>query len=390
VRRVCCVGFAALILALGLTGCWDRVEIEDRGFVVGAGIDLADEEEAEEGQYILTYQFVIPGGLQAREGDSNNGSSSKKAYFNLSSAANTMFGATRKLSYQTSRSPYLQHLRMILISRKLSESGELASVLDVFLRDHEMRRATKIMVTEGEAREVLETNPKNEKLPVMFFESTSLNPTKSSSIFPPTNIGDVQAYILSKSSFALPIIRKHGNEVSVSGAALFDNAQRLKGFLNEEETSGLNILRGTAKDGVIEVRVNDEYIAYEIKGLRQTIQADVSDPEHIRFTIHLELEGNVGETQERLDLLSPHQLAELEEKTEQKVIRLTNGTLTKLQQEFRVDVLDLGDELNRRHHALWQSIKDDWEQGERYFSRCDIEVKVRAKIRIVGSTLETK
>jgi spore germination protein len=136
--------------------------------------------------------------------------------------------------------------------------------------------------------------------------------------------------------------------------------------------------------------VNDEYIAYEIKGLRQTIQADVSDPEHIRFTIHLELEGNVGETQERLDLLSAHQLAELEEKTEQKVIRLTNGTLTKLQQEYGLDVIGLGKELDRRHHALWQSIKDDWEQGERYFSRCDIEVKVRAKIRIVGSTLETK
>ncbi|MDU0328996.1 MULTISPECIES: Ger(x)C family spore germination protein [Paenibacillus] len=388
-RRVCCVGFAALILALGLTGCWDRVEIEDRGFVVGAGIDLADEEEAQNGQFILTYQFVIPGGLQAREGDSKNGSSSK-AYFNLSTNANTMFAAARKMSYQTSRSPYLQHMRMILISRKLSESGELASVLDLFLRDHEMRRATKIMVTEGDAREVLATNPKNEKLPVMFFESTSLNPTKSSSIYPPTNIGEVQAYILSKSSFALPIIRKLGNEVSVSGTALFDNAQKLKGLLNEEETSGLNILRGTAQDGVLEIHVNDEYMAYEIKGLRQSIQADVSDPEHIRFTIHLELEGNVGETQERLDLLSAHQLAELEEKTEQEVIRITNGTLTKLQQEFRVDVLDLGDELNRRHHALWQSIKDDWEQGERYFSRCDIEVKVRAKIRIVGSTLETK
>lgn len=51
-----------LCLALFATGCWDRVEIEERGFVVGAGIDVAGEDDAD--KYILTFQFVIPGGLQ--------------------------------------------------------------------------------------------------------------------------------------------------------------------------------------------------------------------------------------------------------------------------------------------------------------------------------------
>ncbi|GJM81154.1 hypothetical protein HMSSN139_36500 [Paenibacillus sp. HMSSN-139] len=173
----------ALSLAVFTTGCWDRVEIEERGFVVGAGIDLAEEEEAEKGRYMLTFQFVIPGGLQAKEGGSKNGKSA--TFFNLSSSANTMFTAARDMSFLTSRSPYLQHLRMILISEEMAASGDLANALDLFLRDHEMRRATKIMVTEGEARKLLETNPKNEKLPVMYFESTALNPTKSSRIYPP-------------------------------------------------------------------------------------------------------------------------------------------------------------------------------------------------------------
>lgn len=184
-KRMNCYGCLIAIfltLTLFLTGCWDRVEIEERGFVVGAGIDLAEDEEAEKGQYRLTFQFVIPGGLQAKEGGGKGARDA--AYFNLSSSANTMFTAARDMSFLTSRSPYLQHLRMILISEELAEKGELANSLDLFLRDHEMRRATKIMVTEGEARQLLDTNPKNEKLPVMYFESTALNPTKSSRIYP--------------------------------------------------------------------------------------------------------------------------------------------------------------------------------------------------------------
>ncbi|MGG3453982.1 Ger(x)C family spore germination protein [Paenibacillus rhizolycopersici] len=389
-KRMNCYGCLIAIfltLTLFLTGCWDRVEIEERGFVVGAGIDLAEDEEAEKGQYRLTFQFVIPGGLQAKEGGGKGAKDA--AYFNLSSSANTMFTAARDMSFLTSRSPYLQHLRMILISEELAEKGELANSLDLFLRDHEMRRATKIMVTEGEARQLLDTNPKNEKLPVMYFESTALNPTKSSRIYPPTTVGDVQAFILSKSSFALPRIRKTDGEVSVSGAALFDGTQQLKGFLNDDETSGLNVLRGTAQDGVLEFPLDDRFMAYEIKGLRRTIHADVSNPEHIRFRIRLDVEGNVGESQERIDLLNPSQLAEIEKKTAERLTRLTSRTLSKVQQEYGVDVIGLGEYLNRRHHAIWEGIKEDWEQGERFFTRCDIVVEVRTKVRIVGATVET-
>ncbi|GJM81153.1 hypothetical protein HMSSN139_36490 [Paenibacillus sp. HMSSN-139] len=179
------------------------------------------------------------------------------------------------------------------------------------------------------------------------------------------------------------------DEVSVSGAALFDGSQKLKGFLDDDETSGLNVLRGTAQDGVLEFHLDDHFMAYEIKGLRRTIQADVSNPEQIRFTIRLEMEGNVGETQERIDLLQPSQLAEIEERTAERLTRLTSRTLNKVQQEYGVDVLGLRDYLNRMHHAVWEGIKDDWEQGERFFTRCDIVVEVRTKVRIVGSTLET-
>nr|WP_239483893.1 Ger(x)C family spore germination protein [Paenibacillus rhizolycopersici] len=377
------------LLILATTGCWDRVEIEERGFVVGAGIDIAEEEQAEKGKYLLTFQFVVPSGLQSKESGGKGGSKGE-AYFNLTSAGNTMFTAARNMSYRTSRSPYLQHNRLILISEELALRGEFVKTLDLFLRDHEMRRATKVMVAEGKASELLEVKPKNEKIPIMYFESTAENPPKSARIYPPTNIGDVQSFILSKTSFALPKLSKLDDEVSVSGSAVFDGAsQRLKGFLNDRETSGLNFLRGTAQEGVLEFKMNDDFLAYEIKGLKRKIRADVSDLEHIRFTLFLDMEGNIGETQERINLLKQYEVSEIEQKAADELFKLTTSTIERVQQKFRVDVIGLGDYLKQQHYSVWKKIKDNWDRGDNIFAQSDIVVEARAEVRIFGSTVET-
>ncbi|HEY4392360.1 MAG TPA: Ger(x)C family spore germination protein, partial [Paenibacillus sp.] len=76
------------------TGCWDRVEIDERGFVVGVGIDIPDEQEqgaAEEGNgfaerdYLVTYQLVVPSRLK-RAGSSG---SSDQSYFNITLRGDT-------------------------------------------------------------------------------------------------------------------------------------------------------------------------------------------------------------------------------------------------------------------------------------------------------------
>ncbi len=61
-KRLCLL--PAVLVVIPLAGCWDRVEIEDRGFVVGAALDLPDEG-TEENKIKLTNQFVVPSGLGA-------------------------------------------------------------------------------------------------------------------------------------------------------------------------------------------------------------------------------------------------------------------------------------------------------------------------------------
>jgi len=59
-----------------VAGCWDQVQIEERGFVVGVTIDVPRSSETEKKanqeapdkpkgkqRFLMTHQIVIPGGL---------------------------------------------------------------------------------------------------------------------------------------------------------------------------------------------------------------------------------------------------------------------------------------------------------------------------------------
>ena len=65
--------------------CWDRIEIEERGFVVGTALDAA-----EDGQIKLTFQIVVPTQMKGSSGQKNEGGS---PFINLSSTADSVFKA---------------------------------------------------------------------------------------------------------------------------------------------------------------------------------------------------------------------------------------------------------------------------------------------------------
>lgn len=63
--------------------------------------------------------------------------------------------------------------------------------------------------------------------------------------------------------------------------------------------------------------------------------------------------------------------------------------IEKLQKEYKVDVIRLGEHLKQDHYQVWESVKDDWDKGENYFSNSVIDLKVNFTLREIGSSVET-
>ena len=88
VLLICC--------CLLMAGCWDSIEVEERGFVTGIAIDLANEKQAEreidseseQDQIKLTQQLLNPSSLGSIQ--SNNTNTTSKSFRNISLTGDTI------------------------------------------------------------------------------------------------------------------------------------------------------------------------------------------------------------------------------------------------------------------------------------------------------------
>lgn len=399
-KRPVSVLFALALLVL-TAGCWDRVEIEERGFVVGVAIDVPKSPQKPEqkqagleknprgnARYAVTYQFVVSGKLQSASG--SNSPAPGQAYLNLTSEGETLIDIDKQLAGRTSRFPYYEHLKVIAISEELARNEhEFARVLDFFLRDPEMRRSAKVFVAAGEARDILNVEPSNEKLPVMYINSVSENSVKNARILPETKLGEIHEYLLGQRSFVVQRIMsaEDKHEVKLEGAAVIRGVNsQLAGMLGPEETEGLNLLTGKFRTGIVKAEVKNNLVACDLSIKKRTIDADVSDPEHIRFRIRIEAEGTLGESFEQsLDVLKRKSIGLVEQAAEREIVRMTKAAIRKLQHDFQADAMGLGANLHQNHHTVWKQVGRDWEKGKRYFTQCEIQVEPRVIIRRTGT-----
>ncbi|MEK3881364.1 Ger(x)C family spore germination protein [Paenibacillus sp. PL2-23] len=384
---------ALLYAMLPLAGCWDQMELEQRGFVIGVAIDegVTKPEELRGGKqsFRVTFQEVIPAGLKdtGQSGESLAG----KSYFNITLEGQTMLSIIAQMSLMTSRSPFFEHLKLVIVSEKVARTEYgFANVLDYFLRNNDARRNVSIMVSKGEAKSVLDTMPQGEKTPVQFVQSISKN-QDSYRMVPETRLGDVHEYLLKQESFVVQKVTTRDNYISLIGAAIMDgDDNKLVGMLDEKETEGYNYLYKGIKGGVLEVPVNDNLVVFKVERVERKVTADVSNPERLKFAIELDVEGSMLEAYERLDYLSDMTIADLQDRVTESIHEVVDDTINKTQKEVKKDVLGLGVYLKERHPKVWDQVRDDWDTGANYFAASAIEVKTVVSLRRIGSVNNTE
>lgn len=381
--------FTFLLLFPMLTGCWDRIEIEDRGFVVALAIDepkhkkdegSQDKEASHHEKFRVTYQIVSPSGF-AGQGGGQTGGEKQASHTNFTAEGETMFEIMKAITTRSSRSPYFDHLILILVSEEVAMKGRLAEALDFFLRVHEMRRGVKIVVVKGEAKKVLEIQSMSEKIPAFYVDSLTENYIHSTRIRRPLPAGEVEEYAQEKRSFSLPLIILDKNEMRLAGAAVFKgHPLKMKGSLGIDETIALNLLTNEVVSGLIEFKSDGGIIGLNLDDSTAKVKANVSDPERIKFTIKLNVQGILYEAPLPIDYLNQLEIDKLEKKLAEEVRRLAMNSIRIIQKEYKTDCLNLGVYLKNNHYSLWKKIGKQWESGKNYFANSSVELKVNATI----------
>lgn len=390
-RTILCAICFSCTLTL-LTGCWDRVEIDQRGFVVGVAVDKP--EEGSKNIYKGTYQMIVPGGLKvssANSSSNNNNPHAGQAYFNISMTENSMPSIAARIAGRTSRSPYFEHLRMIIISGDAAkQKASLPDILDFYLRNSEMRRSVQILIADGKASDILGIFPNNESTPVSYISSIAKNNQKTNYMLQESRIGDVHEFLIKHESFVIQKIKKEDGGVTLNGSAIFDGkTKQLLGFLNGEETQGLNFITKRIKGGIVESKVEGQVVGLKVERSNRKIYVQQTNPEHLNFTIKIIVEGTLDKSIANIDPSEGKTVDALEKSLEDTITSTTHKVIKKLQQTYKKDALGLGAYLYENHNKMWKPLADNWEDGANLFSQAGIEVQVEVIVRRVGNIFET-
>lgn len=148
------IGIGLSVLALVcLTGCWDKMELTERAFIMGVAIDKGEND-----QVVLTVQMYrptqMPGGQRSRQ---------REAFFQVKVKGNTVLEAARDIPVKLGRKGQWSHCRVIIIGEDIAREKKVDKVLDFLYRDHEPRLNSAIFVAKGKAADYLEIEPVHRK-----------------------------------------------------------------------------------------------------------------------------------------------------------------------------------------------------------------------------------
>ncbi|MGM8364307.1 Ger(x)C family spore germination protein [Virgibacillus sp. W0181] len=377
--------FFSLCSLFTLTGCWDSASIEDRGFVIGTAIDM-EEQTTKEPILSMTNQFVIPRNVPSAP---TQGGTDEDPFMNITAEGKSLFQIDQEMFERTDKFLFYEHLKIIIISEKIAQTPHLfSSILDTYIRDPEMRRGIYVVIAE-EAKPLLESHPKAQKMPAIFIESLLKASADRAGLLTPKIIGDVNEHLIRKSSYVLPMITPMESRIKYNGGGVFHGYKdQMVGTLTDKEMIGLNFVLTESKGAILEVNSNGKVITGEIKKIRSKVTIDPTDVQQIKATIQIDVRVIIKEILGIENLQSKKALQKIEDTFSDHIEKLVKDIFIKAQDDFNADIFQLNYALQSRHPDVWKKIKDDWEHGANYFSQVDLNLEVETNIPSVGNTIQ--
>ncbi|HYG56571.1 MAG TPA: Ger(x)C family spore germination protein [Symbiobacteriaceae bacterium] len=250
-----------LAAALLLSGCWDKLDIEDQLFPVAIGLDKGERR-----RFRMVVRVPIAAQIGAGILGGSTGTHAETSEF-LSVEADSVAQGMLMLNTSAARRITMRHLRSIIVGEELAREG-IHVLMAELSRNPELRETAAFLVARGSAVRVLsEAKPTGEVNPGKIAEGVLLV-ERALHMAPPirlhhmlarqTPIG-VDAYAAmiglnrqimegelpetEGSAYAGDIDRMGKNPMEVAGTAIF-RQERLAGFLTVDETQAFLALRG--------------------------------------------------------------------------------------------------------------------------------------------------
>jgi spore germination protein KC len=378
--------FAILIPIIFFTACWNYVELDNRSLVAAVGLDQGDDDKIE-----LSVQVIESGKL------SKQGGSDEQAFAVYSAQGRTVFEAVREMTMTSDRKLFWQHNNLLIIGEGLAKKG-VAQYTDFFIRDHESRARSWVVICEGTAKKMLKKQGVVEKIPAGEISSlikSSEATSKSAKIdlhnlqvnFTDKNVSSLTSWLqLAKTSE-----EKDSPVFELTGAAVLKHDKFIC-RLDRFETRGVLWITDEINSGIIVVDSPDkerEPVGIEIISAKSKMRAQKVKDE-FKIIVDISMIGNLGDQYGHGDLSTHEKLQSLENLVALEIIKETQMALDKIQTECVSDVFGFGGAIHRKDSKAWSKIEPEW---EKILPLLDVVVTADVQINrsgLVGESIHDK
>ena len=360
-------------LCLLLSGCWDQRELQDRGFVLAAAIDVNDGGNETGLQriesfthafggnpYRLSLQILKLGPVESGDKEQKGGG---KTYV-LSNTGISMFDMVRDMRGQTSKALWFEHIQTIIISEEAVKKAGLSKLLDFFRRDGEMRWRTRVYITPGKAQDMMDFKPPTGEPGGIYLAAIAKQHIKNPHIGAArTDLGFTGAALDVGGDPLLPRIELVQDKVKINGLAMFKQ-DRFVGYIDEYTVKGLRFIRGTEKSALVPFECPlhpGNFTVFELFRHHTKLTPHVKG-DQIWFTLDIAMRGNLAEVScaHEHDTRDPEYIDKARVGFAKEVERNIAHS-AQVCQSIGVDALFFSRMLKAYEPETWEKIKDRWE-----------------------------
>lgn len=372
---------ALLLPALVLTGCWDRVEVNDVAFVLATSTDL------DQGQIRSTAQIALPsslGGAGSQGG--GGGTSGSKTYLMVSQTAPTPYQANKSMQGNLSRILNFSHRRVTIFGEEFAKSG-IGEMVDVFARFPQNRLTTYIVLARGPGYKLLGVDAPIEQSP-----SEMIRELTKSAMKDPVSVQSMANTLLTEGiDLAIPVMETKGSIpkkvgvgqslVKLDGLGVFRDS-KLVGYLSSEQGQMAMMAMGQAMNPKVSVTI-DEKRPEEAVTVVLT-QTSAKTRPHLRgsnisFDIIVKARGLILENTTRQDIQST-MMGDIEMRCNKYITEGIQEAVNEAIRKNRSDIFGFGVALNNKYPAEWKKIHRRWHD-----LLPEVEVNVSSDIRLDSS-----
>ena len=385
-----------LILILSLifffTGCFDYKELDDLSIVTAVAIDKV------ESGYEISYSIANAKKAQV---SSKEGESQTTVF---SGVGPTLSEAMREIDLKNPRSTYLGHVSVIVMSSDIAKEG-VFKVVDLFMRDPESRKKFFFLITRDQkAKDVVKVLSPLEAFPSQNIVINLQNSSTNQSIS--TNVGYsqfIRSVLRPGVDPVLPSIIISGDSEEGSNMANLENSEpktyielsnlgifkedKLVGFAKREESRGINIINGNAKNVIVTTKCDGNNFANaNITNIRvnRNYKIDKNQPS---IDIDVTTDGSLQEINCAYDLLQPGDLKKITKKFEDSLHDMLQSAISTAQNKYKSDIFGFGLYYYRYHPDYFKHVQSVWDDDVFPYIKVNIDVSINLETK--GALNET-